>query len=180
MDISLVINTHFCKGIISRPGEARGCSKNTSVIHSIIDSVTDPLWKYLYSAATPKWLEMVLSVKWTVLNFSGDSKSRRASKSHYWCRSYGNFAELVDFAYWWSFSGGGSAIKGATLSRFILKKRIQTMPLDREIRTYCYRYGQLTKTITTLIYWKIFSSYISKKCLPSLLENKLRLFAWSP
>ena len=28
----------------------------------------------------------------------------------------GNFAEWVDFYYWWSFSGGGSAISGATPS----------------------------------------------------------------
>ena len=41
-----------------------------------------------------------------------------ASKSHHWFKSYGNFAEWVDFAYWWSFSGGGSAINGATPSSF--------------------------------------------------------------
>ena len=35
---------------------------------------------------------------------------------HYWFRSYGNFAEWIDFAYWWSFSAGGSAIDGATPS----------------------------------------------------------------
>ena len=29
---------------------------------------------------------------------------------------YGDFAEWADFAYWWSFSGGGSAINGATPS----------------------------------------------------------------
>ena len=29
----------------------------------------------------------------------GDSKSQRASKSHYWFQSYGGFAEWVDFAY---------------------------------------------------------------------------------
>ena len=27
-----------------------------------------------------------------------------------------DFAEWMDFAYWWSFSGGGSAINGATPS----------------------------------------------------------------
>ena len=32
---------------------------------------------------------------------------------HYWFKSYGDFAEWVDFTYWWSFSGGGSVIKGA-------------------------------------------------------------------
>ena len=35
--------------------------------------------------------------------------SGRASKSHYWFKSYGDFAELVDFSYWWRFSGEGSA-----------------------------------------------------------------------
>ena len=36
------------------------------------------------------------------------SKSRRASKSHQWFKSYGHFTEGVDFASWWSFIGGGS------------------------------------------------------------------------
>ena len=35
------------------------------------------------------------------------SKSWRASKSLYWFKSYGNFAERVDFAYWWSCIGKG-------------------------------------------------------------------------
>ena len=48
--------------------------------------------------------------------FLGDSKSQRASKLHCWFKSYGDFAEWVDFAYWWSFSGGGSVINGATQS----------------------------------------------------------------
>ena len=39
-----------------------------------------------------------------------------ASKLHYWSKSYGDFAECVDFAFWWS--GGGSAINGATPSSF--------------------------------------------------------------
>ena len=39
--------------------------------------------------------------------FLGDSKSRRASKLHYWFKSYGDFAECMDFAYSWSFSCGG-------------------------------------------------------------------------
>ena len=51
-------------------------------------------------------------------NDLGDSKFRRASKLQYWFKSYGSFAELVDFAYLWSFIGGGSAINGATPSSF--------------------------------------------------------------
>ena len=50
--------------------------------------------------------------------FLGDSKSQRASNLHYWFKSYNNFAEWVDFAYWWSFSGGRSAINGATPTSF--------------------------------------------------------------
>ena len=46
------------------------------------------------------------------------SKSRRSSKSDQWFKSYGQFTEGVDFASWWSFSGGGSAINGATPSNF--------------------------------------------------------------
>ena len=46
------------------------------------------------------------------------SKSQRASKSHNWFKSYGEFEEWVDFAYRWSFIGGGSAINGANPSSF--------------------------------------------------------------
>ena len=48
------------------------------------------------------------------------SKSQRASKSYQWFESHGNFTEGVDFAYWWSFSIGGSAIYEATSSSFPL------------------------------------------------------------
>ena len=51
-----------------------------------------------------------------MLQFFGNSKSQRASKLHYWFKSYGDFAEQVDFAYWLSFSGGWCAINGATMS----------------------------------------------------------------
>ena len=51
-----------------------------------------------------------------IANFVGYFKSPRASKSHYWFKRYGNFAEWMDFAYWWSFSGGGPVINWATPS----------------------------------------------------------------
>ena len=35
------------------------------------------------------------------------------SKSHQWFKSYGHFTEGVDYANWWSFSGGGSALQPA-------------------------------------------------------------------
>ena len=51
---------------------------------------------------------MVLPVKkqlyWHIFR---DSKSWRASKSLYWFKSYGDFAEWVDFAYCWSCIGKG-------------------------------------------------------------------------
>ena len=46
----------------------------------------------------------------------GGFKSRSASKWHYWLKKYGDFAEWVGFASWWSFSSEGSAINGATLT----------------------------------------------------------------
>ena len=54
-----------------------------------------------------------------MLQLLGNSKSLRASKLHYWFKSYGNFAEWI--AYWRSFSGGGSAINGATTSSFLVE-----------------------------------------------------------
>ena len=50
------------------------------------------------------------------------SKSRRASKYNQWFKIYGHFTEGMDFACFWSFSGGGSAINGATTSIFLLFK----------------------------------------------------------
>ena len=52
-------------------------------------------------------------------NFLGDSKSQRTSKSHYWFKRDGDFAEWVDFAYWWSFSGKGSASAACAAGLFI-------------------------------------------------------------
>ena len=40
---------------------------------------------------------------------------------HQWFKSYAHFTAVVDFAYWWSFIGGGSAINGATPSSFSTK-----------------------------------------------------------
>ena len=40
-----------------------------------------------------------VAIFYEILNLEGDLRSK----------SYGNLAEWVDFAYWWSFSGGGSS-----------------------------------------------------------------------
>ena len=58
------------------------------------DWFSHDMWKYVYSAATPQPLEMVLAViNRLVYNFFGNSKSWRTLKVHYWFKSYGNFAE---------------------------------------------------------------------------------------
>ena len=79
-------------GIFSRPGQSQGllCKH---LCHSLTYLLTDP-----------KWLKMVLPVSIpTILTFSFiDSKFWRASKLHYWFKSYGHFDECVDFAYWCS------------------------------------------------------------------------------
>ena len=59
---------------------------------------------------------MVLSV--IKYNFLGDSKSRRASKSHYWLKSYVNYTEWVDFSHWWSFIRKGVRLQSAQLACF--------------------------------------------------------------
>ena len=58
---------------------------------------------WLYSAAKPKKLEMVLTViKWTMLG--------RFRALHCWFKIYGHFDEWVDFAFWWSFIKKGRLV----------------------------------------------------------------------
>ena len=95
-------------------GEALNITKRQTLVFFILNigkpaaptyekTLTHPFVNYLYSAVTPKQLKKVLPViKQTILTFFRDSKSWRASKSLYWFKSYGIFAEWVDFAYWWS------------------------------------------------------------------------------
>ena len=40
------------------------------------------------------------------------------SKSHSWFKSYGDFAERVDFAQWWSFIGKGLRLQSAQQACF--------------------------------------------------------------
>ena len=44
-----------------------------------------------------------------ILLFTTCQASWKTSKSHHWIKSYGDFAEEVDFAYWWSCIEEGSA-----------------------------------------------------------------------
>ena len=55
---------------------------------------------------------MVQLGDWGILNLEGHPNC----KMQITFKSYGNFAEWVDLAYRWSFSGGRSEINGATMS----------------------------------------------------------------
>ena len=75
---------------------------------------------------------MVLSViKHNVLQFVRflDYKSWGASKSHYWFKRYGDFAEWMDFAYCWSFRGAeGSALAACPAGLFISLLQVGALP----------------------------------------------------
>ena len=49
---------------------------------------------------------IVIWMAFNILNLKGHPNCTTGS------RGYGNFAERVGFAYWWSFSGRGSAVNG--------------------------------------------------------------------
>ena len=88
--------------IFSKPGQRQG------LLYKFLIS------QYLYGSAMPKRQEMVLSVmKQTALNLLGDSRSLRPSKLHDWFKSYGIFATLVDFSYWWICIRKGVSIQAA-------------------------------------------------------------------
>ena len=59
------------------------------------------------------WRRCLQSKKRLCYNFLGDSKSQRAYKLHYWFKSYGDFAEWVNFAYLRSFIGKGLRLQPA-------------------------------------------------------------------
>ena len=52
----------------------------------------------------------MLKIFWEILNLEGHPNRITGSIV---------FAEWMDFAHWWSFSGGGFAINGATPSSFL-------------------------------------------------------------
>ena len=56
----------------------------------------------------PKWLRVVLPViKKIYIEIFPEILNLEGNKSLYWFKSYGDFAEWVDFAYWWSCIGKG-------------------------------------------------------------------------
>ena len=104
---------------LAEPGEARGCSTNTSYIGSLIHSLIQS-W---FVSAPPRpngWRWCFQSCNRLCYNFWGDSKFWRASKLHYWFKSYGNFAEWVEFDYGQSFSGEGSASAACAAGLFFM------------------------------------------------------------
>ena len=55
------------------------------------------------------------------------------SKLHHWFKSCGGFAEWVNFAYWWSFIGGGSAINGGTPSSLDRYQEVEKNILETKV-----------------------------------------------
>ena len=95
-------------------GEARGCSTNISVINSLIQSsfVKISLRRrhalMVEDGAFSHKIDYVTIFK-EILNLEG----------LYWFKSYGDFAEWVNFAYWWSFSSKGSASAACAAGLFL-------------------------------------------------------------
>ena len=94
---------------ISRPRRRQGLLYK-HICDSFINSLGNGLCKYLHGAATSQWLNMGLFfINKNMLHFLGNYKSWTTSKLHNCFKSYFDFAECMDFAYWLSFSGEGSA-----------------------------------------------------------------------
>ena len=129
------------------PGEERGCSANSFVIHSLTH------WSFGKISLRHRHALMVkdgaFSHKITILKFSGDSKSWRATKLYYCFNTYRNFAEWVDFAFWLSFSGGGSAINRATPSSWVY------IYLYRATQSRAFQ-ENLQNNFTTKLKWPVF------------------------
>ena len=54
-------------------------------------------------------------------------------KLHYWFKSYGDFAEGVDFAHWWSFIGKGLRLQPAQQACFNMRVEGGNNPLKLHI-----------------------------------------------
>ena len=90
------------KPLISRPGRAKpGAALQTFL--PLIHWLSDPLNKIYVRRCHAKRLKMVLPViQQNTLTFFRCFKYWRASKLLYWVKSYCNFTEWVDLAYWLS------------------------------------------------------------------------------
>ena len=111
------------KNFLADLGKARGCSTITYVTDLLIHLLPQSSFVKisLHYALTVE--DDAFSHKIDNVTIFEDYKSRRASELPYWFKIYGKFVEWVDFdscQYWWSFSGGGSAINSATPSSFQL------------------------------------------------------------
>ena len=91
--------------IFSRPGQSQGLLYK-HLRNSLTDSFIDHLLKIFLQCRHTENIKNGASSHKT--NYSDrECKSWRESKLLYWFKSYGDFAECVDFAYWWSCIGKG-------------------------------------------------------------------------
>ena len=95
--------------LLADPCKVRDCSTNTFVIHYLIYLVID--WSFVKIS-----LRRLHAHNRLCYNFFWDSNLEGHPNCKYRFKNYNDFTEWVDFAYRWSFIGGGSAINGATPS----------------------------------------------------------------
>ena len=138
--------------------------------------------------------------------FFADSKSWRAAEF----QSYGDFAECMDFAYWWSFSGGGFVIKGAYPVYFIEGQLYGWHRAEKmchiSLTTNCIAVIDLRRSAIFpwhLIVWlpqiwegvpyflegqlygchraeKVFNIYLKDNCLTTIKPIRCAIFPWRP
>ena len=107
---------------ISRPRHSQGLLCN-HLHQSLTDSFIKSLILFENICTAPArpnswlwWFHLWNRLCWEIVR---DSKSQRASKSYYWFKSYGDFDERGDFAYWWSCIGKGLRLQPAQQAWFI-------------------------------------------------------------
>ena len=104
---------------LADPSEARGCSTKSLVINSF-SQYSHPF------PPTALWRRHAQTVRDSTSSLQNRlcqndqklSKSQRASKSLHWLKSYDNFTEGVDLAYWWSCIGKGLHLQPAKQAGF--------------------------------------------------------------
>ena len=107
--------------LLADPGEARDCSTNSLVIHSLIQWVLKPFLPTFLRrrhAKTVRGSSSSYKTDYVIVIKKQLSKYWRVSKSHQWFNSYGHFTEGMDLAYWWSCIGKGLCLQPAQKACF--------------------------------------------------------------
>ena len=71
--------------------------------------------------------------------------TERPSKLHYWFKSYGDYAEWVNFAHWWSFIGKGLCLQPA--QQACLDKLPKWTPTPMEMKPIFLKFRYFPKSL---------------------------------